>query len=82
MADKTVFERVAQVVSEQMSVALRDIELETTLSDIDIDSLDQIELVMAIEDEFEIEIPDEVSEKWVTVQHIVDYLTAHAGSVA
>jgi acyl carrier protein len=44
------------------------------MSDIEADSLDAVEIIMAIEDEFEIEIPDEEAEKFVTIKDIVDYL--------
>jgi acyl carrier protein len=72
----TVQERVTNVVAYQLGVHLDDVKPETRfIDDLGADSLDQIEIVMAIEDEFEIEIDDEKAEKILTVQQAIDYLT-------
>lgn len=71
----TIQERVANVVAYQLGVHLSDVKPETKfIDDLGADSLDQIEVVMALEDEFEIEIDDEEAEKIMTVQQAVDYL--------
>ena len=68
-------DRVKRIVCEQLGV--RDEEVTTSASfiyDLGADSLDTVELVMAFEEEFEIEIPDEEAEKISTVQDAVDYI--------
>ena len=70
-------QRVKKIVAEQLGVAEDEIKLESSfVDDLGADSLDTVELVMALEDEFEIEIPDEQAEKITTVQQAVDYATA------
>ena len=67
-------QRVKKIVAEQLGVAEDEIKLESSfVDDLGADSLDTVELVMALEDEFEIEIPDEQAEKITTVQQAVDY---------
>ena len=71
-------ERVKKIVVEQLGV--KDDEVTNAASfvdDLGADSLDTVELVMALEDEFECEIPDEEAEKIRTVQQAVDYINAH-----
>ena len=71
-------QRVKKIVAEQLGVAEDEIKLESSfVDDLGADSLDTVELVMALEDEFEIEIPDEQAEKITTVQQAVDYATAN-----
>jgi len=71
-------ERVTDIVSEQLGVDKDKITAETSfVNDLGADSLDTVELVMALEDEFECEIPDEEAEKIRTVQQAVDYINAH-----
>lgn len=71
-------QRVKKIVAEQLGVNLVDIKAESNFADdLGADSLDTVELVMALEDEFEIEIPDDEAEKIGTVQQAVDYATAH-----
>ena len=75
----TIEERVKKIVIEQLGV--KEEEVTTTASfvdDLGADSLDTVELVMALEEEFETEIPDEQAEKITTVQEAIDYVTAHA----
>jgi len=74
----TVEERVKKIVVEQLGV--KEDEVTTTASfvdDLGADSLDTVELVMALEEEFETEIPDEDAEKITTVQQAVDYINQH-----
>lgn len=74
----TIQERVTNVVAFQLGAHPDDVKPETRfIDDLGADSLDQIEIVMAIEDEFEIEIDDEKAEKILTVQQAIDYLTEH-----
>lgn len=70
-----IFEKVKNLISEQLDVDESEIELESSFQeDLEADSLDVVELVMAMEDEFEIEIPDEEAEKLTTVKNAVDYI--------
>ena len=74
-------QRVKKIVAEQLGVAEDEIKLESSfVDDLGADSLDTVELVMALEDEFEIEIPDEQAEKITTVQQAVDYAKANMKS--
>lgn len=67
-------QRVKKIVAEQLGVAEADIKNESSfVDDLGADSLDTVELVMALEDEFEMEIPDEQAEKITTVQQAIDY---------
>ena len=71
----SVEERVIEIVSEQMGVAKDQVTRETSfVNDLGADSLDTVELVMALEEEFEIEIPDEDAEKITTVQQAIEYI--------
>lgn len=74
-------QRVKKIVAEQLGVNEADIKLESSfVDDLGADSLDTVELVMALEEEFECEIPDEEAERITTVQQAVDYINAHQGS--
>jgi acyl carrier protein len=71
-------QRVKKIVAEQLGVNEGDIKNESSfVDDLGADSLDTVELVMALEDEFECEIPDEEAEKITTVQLAVDYINAN-----
>ncbi|NLC95143.1 MAG: acyl carrier protein [Bacilli bacterium] len=73
-----IFEKVRDIISNELSVAKDEITLETNLQDdLGADSLDAVELVMSIEDEFNIQIPDDVAQKLRTVEDIVKYLEEH-----
>jgi len=73
-----IVERVKKIVVDQLGV--KEDEVTTAASfvdDLGADSLDTVELVMALEEEFECEIPDEEAEKITTVQQAIDYINAH-----
>ncbi len=70
--------RVKKIVAEQLGVAEADVKNDSSFTeDLGADSLDNVELVMALEEEFECEIPDEDAEKITSVQQAIDYVTAH-----
>ncbi|MEW6354496.1 MAG: acyl carrier protein [Pseudomonadota bacterium] len=76
----TVEERVKKIVVEQLGVKEEEVSNESSfVDDLGADSLDTVELVMALEEEFECEIPDEAAEKITTVQQAIDYINAHRG---
>lgn len=73
------FERVKSVIIDQLSVEADEITLESSfVDDLGADSLDVVELIMGLETEFDIEIPDEEAEKISTVGDAVDYIKSHA----
>ena len=70
-----VFDKIKEIIIEQLSVEEDDITMDTHLmKDLEADSLDAVEIIMAIEDEYGIEIPDEVAEKFQTVGDLVHYV--------
>ena len=72
---ENIEQRVKKIVAEQLGVNEADIKNESSfVDDLGADSLDTVELVMALEEEFECEIPDEEAEKITTVQQAVDYI--------
>ena len=72
---KEIHEKVKQIISEQLGVDENEVTPSASfVDDLGADSLDQVELVMALEEEFETEIPDEDAEKITTVQQAVDYI--------
>ena len=73
-----VFERVKDVLSERLSVEEADITEEANFQeDLDADSLDLVEMIMELEDQFGIKIPDDDAQKIQTVGQAVDYVTSH-----
>ena len=72
-------QRVKKIVAEQLGVNEADVKNESSfVNDLGADSLDTVELVMALEEEFETEIPDEDAEKITTVQQAIDYVQSHS----
>ena len=72
--------RVKKIVAEQLGVNESEIKNESSfVDDLGADSLDTVELVMALEEEFECEIPDEEAVKIATVQQAIDYIKSHLG---
>lgn len=75
----SVEDRVKKIVAEQLSVGDDQVKNESSfVDDLGADSLDTVELVMALEEEFEADIPDEEAEKIATVQDAIDYIKANA----
>ena len=71
--------KVKKIISEQLGVPEADVKPEASfVNDLGADSLDTVELVMALEEEFGVEIPDEDAEKIASVQNAVDYIKAKA----
>ena len=75
----SVEDRVQKIVCERLGVSQEEAKLEASfIDDLGADSLDTVELVMAFEEEFEIEIPDEEAEAIATVQNAVDYINSNS----
>ena len=75
----SIEERVKKIIAEQPGVKAEQVTNEASfVDDLGADSLDTVELVMALEEEFETEIPDEEAEKITTVQAAIDYVVAHS----
>lgn len=73
-----IFDKVKEIIVEQLGVDPDDVTLESSfIDDLGADSLDIVELIMALEEEFDIEIPDEDAEKIQTVGDVVDYIKEH-----
>jgi len=71
--------KVKKIISEQLGVPEADVKSEASfVNDLGADSLDTVELVMALEEEFGVEIPDEDAEKIATVQNAIEYIKAKA----
>ncbi|MEW9899298.1 acyl carrier protein [Chitinivorax sp. PXF-14] len=75
---ENIEQRVKKIVAEQLGVNEAEVKNESSfVDDLGADSLDTVELVMALEEEFNLEIPDEEAEKISTVQHAIDYIVGH-----
>lgn len=75
---ENIEQQVKKLVAEQLSINEADIKNDSAfIADLGADSLDTVELVMALEDNFGIEIPDDQQEKIQTVQDAIDYITEH-----
>lgn len=75
MSEQSTFEKVKAITVDQLSVALEDVKMDSTfIDDLGADSLDIVELIMAFEEEFNTEIPDDVAEKIRTVRDAVELL--------
>lgn len=78
MENTDIEQRIKKIVAEQLGVNEADVKNESSfVNDLGADSLDTVELVMALEEEFECEIPDEQAEKINTVQEAIDYVNQH-----
>jgi acyl carrier protein len=76
---KEITEKVKQIIAEQLGVEEAEVTLSASfIDDLGADSLDTVELVMALEENFDIEIPDEDAEKIRTVQDAIDYIEKHS----
>lgn len=83
MSQEEIFSRVKKIVADQLEVEAGDIKPESNFAnDLGADSLDTVELVMALEEEFDIEIPDEAAEGILTVQATVDYINSQVSASA
>ncbi len=75
MNQEDIFEKVKAIIVEQLGATESSVTLESSfIDDLGADSLDIVELIMALEEEFDIEIPDADAEKVVTVGDVVDYI--------
>ena len=78
MSSEEVFEKVKETIIEQLGVADTAVTTEASfIDDLGADSLDIVELIMALEEEFDMEIPDADAEKRVTVGDVVEYIREH-----
>ena len=78
MSSEEIFEKVKSIIVEQLGVTETSVTMEASfIDDLGADSLDIVELIMAIEEEFDIEIPDSDAEKVVTVGDVVEYIKDH-----
>jgi acyl carrier protein len=83
MSQDEILDKVKKIVADQLEVDLADVKAEANFAnDLGADSLDTVELVMALEEEFEIEIPDEAAEGITTVQEAVNYILTNTPSAA
>ena len=75
MSSEEVFDKIKEIIVEQLGVAENSVTEEASfIDDLGADSLDIVELIMALEEEFDIEIPDTDAEKIFTVGYVVDYI--------
>ncbi|ERI92879.1 acyl carrier protein [Clostridiales bacterium oral taxon 876 str. F0540] len=73
-----IFEKVRDIISDQLGIDADEISMESSfIDDLGADSLDIVELIMALESEFDMEIPDEDAEKISVVSDVVDYIKSH-----
>jgi acyl carrier protein len=78
----SIQDRVRKIIAEQLSVSEDKVVPEASfVGDLGADSLDTVELVMALEEQFETEIPDEDAQKILTVQDAIEYVSSRAGTV-
>lgn len=71
-----IFERVKKIITAQLGIGEEEVLKDTSFEDLGIDSLEIFEIVMALEDEFDIEIPNEDVENITTIAEIVEYITS------
>ena len=72
-----MFEKVKALIADKLSINEDEITMEAFVDDLKADSLDIVELIMALEDELDMEIPDDEAEKFVTVGDVVKFIKAH-----
>ncbi|MBE6047473.1 MAG: acyl carrier protein [Clostridium sp.] len=73
-----MFERIKEIIADKLSIDVEQITMDSAfVEDLNADSLDIVELIMALEDELDLEIPDEDVEKFVTVGDVVNYVKQH-----
>ena len=78
MSSEEIYNKVKEIIVEQLGVAETAVALDASfIDDLGADSLDIVELIMALEEEFDTEIPDEDAEKVVTVGDVVEYIKDH-----
>lgn len=77
MNEQEIFEKVKAIIVEQLGVDAEEITADTSFEDLNADSLDIVELIMSLEEEFDMEIPDEEAEKLQRVGAVVDYIKAN-----
>ena len=78
MSEKEIFQKLKTIVVDQLGVNEENVTMEATfVDDLAADSLDIVELVMTIEEEFDLEIPDSDAEKIVTIDDVVKYIEEH-----
>ena len=83
MKQEEIFNKVKDLVKKQLAIDEKEITADASfIEDLGADSLDTVELIMALEEEFDIEIPDEEAEKIKTVQNVVDYIQSHLAGAA
>lgn len=83
MSETDIFAKVKKIVVEQLGVEEHKVNPAASFADdLGADSLDTVELVMALEEEFDIEIPDEAAEKITTIQQAVDYIKGKSAASA
>lgn len=81
MTATEIFEEVRKIITERFDVAPDAVTMDSHFSeDLGADSLDNVELVMAFEERFDLEIPDEEADKIETVRHAVDYIAKHVAA--
>jgi len=74
-----IFEKLKEIIVDKLSVDENEVTLDSSFEDLGADSLDIVEIVMALEEEFDIEISDDEAEQAKTVGDVVNYLTAQIG---
>lgn len=73
-----IFEKLKEIIADKLSINADEITMESTfIDDLGADSLDIVELIMALEEELEVEIPDEDAEGFKTVGDVVEYISTH-----
>lgn len=77
----SVLEKIRKIIVDQLGVEEEEVNLDTSFEDLNADSLDIVELIMAMEEEFDLEIPDEDAEKLTTVSAAVEYIREKTGEL-